>query len=54
MGVRVGMFMVFIGIGFIFGASKERHLFTGSSSEPQEITCRQLGDFGPGDNLNIV
>jgi hypothetical protein len=43
-----------IGIGAIVAAVQEYRLGAKADEKPQTLTCRQLIDKGPGDNLHVV
>lgn len=49
-----GCLVLCAGIGAFVMAYQEYHLGTKASAEPQKITCRQLADKGPGENLHII
>lgn len=49
-----GCLLLVGGIGALVAAVNEFRLGMNSNEQPQFITCRQLIDKGPGDNLHVV
>lgn len=54
MGLKSGVAAIVIGLLMASGAAISKRLITTSSAEPQEIGCAELGEQGPGDNINVV
>ena len=54
--MRIGSKLLLIGAGVavVFWGWRERQLASASSGEAHRMTCKQLGDSGPGDNAHVV
>ncbi len=51
--MRMQLVVIGVGVAIVWLGFKEHRLASGASSEPQSISCRDLGANGPGANAHV-
>ena len=54
--MRIGskVLILVLGVGGVVWGWRERQLASASSGEAHRMTCKQLGESGPGDNAHVI